>query len=185
MKLIVGLGNPGLRYRNTRHNAGFLAVNAFAKKNRISLRKRGFNGQYGISRFQGEEIMLFEPLTFMNLSGDAVKGVLAGKAINNEDILVLSDDLDLPLGSIRIREKGSSGGHNGLRSIIGKIGEDFTRIRIGIGRETRMEDTSSYVLSSFSREEKRGLGDVLERAVEAIEVWINGGTKEAMNRCNG
>lgn len=185
MKLIVGLGNPGLRYRNTRHNAGFLAVNAFAKENRISLRKKGFNGQYGISRFQGEEIMLFEPLTFMNLSGEAVKAVLTGKAIELEDVLVLSDDLDLPLGSIRIREKGSSGGHNGLRSIIEHLGEDFARVRIGIGQDTRLEDASSYVLASFSRKEKQALGSVLEAAVKAIEVWVNGGTREAMNRCNG
>ena len=129
--------------------------------------------------------MLFEPLTFMNLSGDAVKSVLAGKEIEGKDILVLSDDLDLPLGSIRIREKGSSGGHNGLRSIIEKIGEDFARVRIGIGQDISIEDASSYVLAPFSREEKRALASVLERAVEAIEAWIEGGTTKAMNRCNG
>ena len=194
MKIIVGLGNPGLKYGGTRHNTGFMVLKSFAKKHGIGIKKKGFNGVYGIGKVFGQEIMLFEPLTYMNLSGEAVKAVCASKMENLNDLLVVTDDFSLPIGAIRLREKGSSGGHNGLSSIIGHLGSDFTRIRVGIASEGFLsideqissadKDTASYVLSNFSRKEKPDLSAAVEKAIECIEIWLGSGAKEAMNKCN-
>lgn len=184
MKIIIGLGNPGFRYRNTRHNVGFLLIKALSKKYKISIKNRGFSGLYGVGRINQEEVMLFQPLTYMNLSGQAVKAVVSSKLKEKENLIVVSDDLNLPLGSIRLREKGSAGGHNGLKSIIDKIGQDFTRLRIGISSGMVPEDTSTYVLASFPRKERKELENSLIRAVECIEMWIDEGTKKSMNLYN-
>jgi PTH1 family peptidyl-tRNA hydrolase len=184
MKIIVGLGNPGLRYRSTRHNAGFLVLKALAKKYRMSIRKKGFQGVYGIGRILEREVMLFEPLTFMNRSGGAVKAVCSSKLEDENDLLVVGDDFNLPLGTIRLREKGSAGGHNGLQSVIESIGSDFARLRLGIGSGSAAGDMSSYVLAPFPRAEKPVLNEMLEAAVDAIEIWLEKGTKEAMNSHN-
>ncbi|MFH1798402.1 MAG: aminoacyl-tRNA hydrolase [Candidatus Omnitrophota bacterium] len=172
MKLIVGLGNPGIRYRNTRHNTGFLVIDVFAKRYRIKIKKRAFQGRYGVGQAKKQEVVLFQPLTYMNLSGGAIKQLVSSKLLDKEDLLVISDDVSLPLGEIRRREKGSSGGHNGLQSIIDALGSDFARLRIGIGSTEEISDLAGYVLASFSRKEKILLKDVLERAVESIENWL-------------
>ena len=184
MKIIVGLGNPGFRYRNTRHNAGFIVIKALSKKYRINVKKKGFNGIYGIGRIENKEIMLFQPLTYMNLSGGPVKAGCSSRLSQIRDLLVVSDDFSIPLGTVRLREKGSSGGHNGLKSIIEYIGADFARLRIGIKTDILPEDKAKYVLSSFNRAEKSSLIKAVEKSVECIETWIQEGTKKAMSRFN-
>ncbi len=183
MKVIAGLGNPGLRYRRTRHNIGFMVVEALAGKYRIRLGKRGFKGRYGIGRIAGEETMLFEPMTFMNLSGEAV-GAVGSKIEERQDLLVVLDDFNLPLGDIRFRAKGSDGGHNGVRSISASIGEDFSRLRLGIGNDIPYGDAAVFVLSTFLKKERPVLDQVIGKAVESIEVWLKDGITEAMNRYN-
>lgn len=184
MKIIAGLGNPGLRYRRTRHNIGFMVVEALASKYKIRLSKKGFNGRYGIGRIAGEEIMLFEPMTFMNLSGEAVKSVMTSKVEEKSDILIILDDFNIPLGSIRLRSKGSDGGHNGLRSIGAHIGGEFSRLRIGIGKEMLSEDTANFVLSPFLKKERQVLEATIQKSVESVEVWLTDGIIDAMNRYN-
>ena len=184
MKIIVGLGNPGLKYRKTRHNAGYMALDALSKKHRIPIKKKGFNGIYGEGRIGGKETILFKPLTYMNLSGGAVEAVCASRLVAKDDLLVISDDVNIPLGSIRMREKGSSGGHNGLKSIIGRRGEDFARLRLGVGAEKVIEDMSAFVLAVFSRREMIGMAKVLEEAVSCAEMWVGKGAKQAMSRGN-
>ena len=152
----------------------------------FSMRKKGFNGVYGIGRIKGQEVVLFEPLTYMNLSGTAVKAISSAHLRDKNDLLVVSDDVNLDLGRIRVREKGSAGGHNGLKSIIKFLGEEFARLRIGVGAESQMQDDmSSYVLASFKRPEMNLLNEAIERAVLSIETWVQEGTREAMNHFNG
>ncbi|MBD3380336.1 MAG: aminoacyl-tRNA hydrolase [Candidatus Omnitrophica bacterium] len=185
MKIIVGLGNPGLRYRHTRHNAGFMAVELLAKKHRMSLKKKGFGGRYAVGRIKGEEVLLFEPMTFMNLSGDALASICSSRLDEENGLLVITDDVDLPLGKIRIRKNGSSGGHNGLRSIIDRIGSDFARLRIGVGDEKLLvTDTADFVLSRFPRKDKGVLNECLEAAAECAETWLSESVEKAMNAYN-
>ncbi len=184
MKIIVGLGNPGLKYKNTRHNAGFMVLKVLAKRHHIALRTKGYGGVYGIGRIASHEVMLFEPLTYMNLSGEAVRSVSSAKLKDEQDLLVVGDDVSIPLGTLRLREKGSSGGHNGLKSIIGIIGQDFARLRFGVGSQDVPEDMAAYVLAPFLREEKRSLEETLDKAAECVESWVRHGVKDAMNRFN-
>ncbi|MFH1552297.1 MAG: aminoacyl-tRNA hydrolase [Candidatus Omnitrophota bacterium] len=184
MKIVVGLGNPGLRYRNTRHNVGFLVLKLLAKKYRLGIKKKGFQGVYGLGRIARQEVMLFEPLTYMNLSGGAVGAVCSSKLLDKMDLLVVSDDFNLPLGNVRLRGKGSSGGHNGLQSIIDRIGPDFARLRVGVGPEHEVSDMSAYVLSPFPRREKAVLNEALEQAAECVETWLEAGTEKAMIQYN-
>ena len=185
MKIIVGLGNPGLRYRNTRHNAGFLVIDELAKRHRIRVNKKAYGGLCGTGRINGVEILLFKPLTYMNLSGSAVSAVVSEKLQEKEDLLVVSDDIALTLGNIRLRTKGSSGGQNGLRSIIDRLGEDFARLRIGIGTDKEIMDSSSFVLGPFTRKERPLLAEALENAAGCVETWLTEGVLEAMSRYNG
>jgi len=181
-----------LKYRNTRHNAGFLALKALEKKHKISIRKKAFQGIYGIGRVSGKEVLFFEPRTYMNLSGDAVKALCSSRLTSQEDLLVISDDFNLAIGRIRMREKGSAGGHNGLQSIINKIGSDFARLRIGVGPADGFNleegqvlgDMSGYVLAPFPRKDKAELNKVIEKVVECVEIWLQEGTKKAMNQYN-
>ncbi|MBD3427218.1 MAG: aminoacyl-tRNA hydrolase [Candidatus Omnitrophica bacterium] len=184
MKIIAGLGNPGLRYRNTRHNAGFMVVKTLAKRHRLPVRKKGFGGVYGTGRIKGRQVMLFEPLTLMNRSGEAVKSVCSAHLEEKEDLLVLSDDVNIPFGTIRIRGKGSAGGHNGLRSVIEHIGADFARLRIGIAPEEEVEDLAQYVLSPFPRKKRQQLAELIEKAADAVETWVEKDITETMNRHN-
>lgn len=185
MKIIIGLGNPGFRYRNTKHNVGFLAIKTFAKKYRLRINKKGFNGIYGTGKVRTEEVTLFEPLTYMNLSGVAVKAICSSRLDEENNLLIISDDFNLPLGHIRLRQTGSHGGHNGLASIIEHIGPDFARLRIGIGLANGVRsDMTSYVLSPFLRKERPILAGSIEKAVGCIETWLTQGITEAMNLYN-
>lgn len=184
MKVIVGLGNPGLRYSNTRHNAGFMVCKELSGRTGIPLRKKGFGGRYGIGRVGGLEIMIFQPQTYMNLSGEAVASVYSAKIKEIKDLLVISDDISLPLGHIRLREKGSSGGHNGLGSIIEHIGPGFARLRVGIGAAPGEGEVSDYVLSGFGKKEKPVLAEAVEKAAKCSEMWLKEDIKNVMSRYN-
>jgi len=184
VKLIVGLGNPGLRYKNTRHNIGFLAVDNFAKVNGTKITKRESNSLFTKSVVDEEKCLLLKPQTFMNNSGSAVKLFVNKFGIDLNDILVICDDVNLTLGIIRFRPKGSSGGHKGLRSVIEKLNTvAFNRLRIGVGYE-RKDTLKDYVLSGFNANEKKSVRDAISKTTDAIGVWISHGVETTMNRFN-
>jgi len=184
MKLVVGLGNPGSRYEKTRHNLGFRVVDVLAGRWRIEVNRQKFNAWVGEGLVAGQRTLLLKPTTFMNLSGQAVQPAVAFYKVPLEELLVISDDLDLPIGALRIRASGSSGGHRGLESVIGLLGSDgFARVRIGIGRAERT-DAVSHVLGGFSPEEEAEVDAAVQRAADAVECWIADGVTAAMNRFN-
>jgi len=185
MKLIVGLGNPGNLYVHSRHNVGFLVVKAIAQAHKILLKKeKGILSLSGKGKIEGQNIILAMPLTFMNLSGAAVGGLLKKYKIDPSNLLVVCDDLDLNLGRLKIKSSGSSGGHRGLKSIIESLeGDTFARLRIGIGRPART-DISAYVLSHFSKKEKVELSELIERASDCCRVWVAKGINKSMNIFN-
>ncbi|UXR71805.1 MULTISPECIES: aminoacyl-tRNA hydrolase [unclassified Staphylococcus] len=187
MKCIVGLGNIGKRYERTRHNIGFEVIDALLDQHQITLDKQKFRGAYTIARINGEKVMLIEPLTLMNLSGEAVGPLMDYYNIEIEDLLVLYDDLDLAQGNIRLRQKGSAGGHNGMKSIIAHLGtSDFKRIRIGIDRPTNGMSVPDYVLQKFSDSEMKTMQPVIEHVAKAVEAFIGGETFEnVMTHYNG
>lgn len=182
MKLIVGLGNPGEKYKFTKHNIGANVALRFAKLNDISLRKRRYLSRFGEGKAAGERLIIILPLTYMNLSGRAVDSVVRDRNIALFDILVICDDADLKIGTIRIRPNGSDGGHRGLRSIIESLGTDsFPRLRIGIGKEG---DLKNHVLSPFEKDELNHLRKVQEKTINAILSWLAKGIDETMNIYN-
>lgn len=184
MFLIVGLGNPGREYENTRHNVGFDAIDVIADKYNIDVSRTKFKGVYGEGFIGGEKVILLKPTTYMNLSGDSIREVMDFYKLSNEDILVIYDDITLDVGRIRIREKGSAGGHNGIKSIIANTGSDvFPRIKVGAGKP--QGDLVKHVLGNFSKEERADLDKVLEAVAMAAEEIIKNDTKEAMNKYNG
>lgn len=186
MKLIVGLGNPGKAYIDSRHNIGFMVVKALAEDYGIKL-KRGFNWDSlsGKGRIEGREVILAEPLTFMNLSGKAVSVLLKKRKIDKENLLIVCDDLDLQFGRLKIKMSGSSGGHRGLKSIIDHLGsKDFTRLRVGIGRPGEHIDPAEYVLSSFTKKEKSSLAGIIEKCGNCVKMWVMEGIVETMNIFN-
>lgn len=184
-KLIVGLGNPGLAYRSTRHNIGFAAVERLARENRFFFKlNRSFKSLIASGKIKNLNVCLALPQTFMNLSGEAVVSIVRKKHIPLSDILIVSDDVALPLGTIKIKPRGSDGGHKGLASCIEKLGtREIPRLRIGIGREDKTTLTD-FVLSRFDKSEEPVLNKALLRAVEAIEVWTDEGIDACMNRFN-
>ena len=188
MKLIVGLGNPGREYGQHRHNIGFRCVNYFARKHGLEFNKRQSRSQIARGRVAGEGVVLAKPQTFMNLSGRAVAPLIQQLMIPLNDMVVIYDDLDLPLSRIRIREKGSAGGHRGIQSIIDSLGsQDFPRIRVGLGRppEVRSEDeVAAYVLNEFTSNEQPLVTEAVTRVAEALEVLLSRGIAEAMNQFN-
>lgn len=187
MLLIVGLGNPGTKYKNTRHNIGFMAVDRVAEAHSIKCSKVDFKSQWGKGVIEGKDVILVKPQTFMNLSGVAVNAMSEYFSLELKDILVIYDDVDLNLGSIRIRLRGGSGGHKGLESIIEHLGtSNFPRIRLGIGRpKDKMQgDVADYVLSSFKSDEKDVLEQILNTASEAVEAILKHGIEKAMNKYN-
>ena len=188
MKLIVGLGNPGREYGQHRHNIGFRCVNYFARKHGLEFNKRQSRSQIARGTVAGEGVMLAKPQTFMNLSGRAVAPLIQQLMIPLDDMVVIYDDLDLPLGRIRIREKGSAGGHRGIQSIIDSLSsQDFPRIRVGLGRppEVRSEDeVAAYVLNEFTSNEQPLVTEAVTRVAEALEVLLSRGIAEAMNQFN-
>lgn len=184
MKLIVGLGNPGAEYERTRHNVGWQAIDAFAKKFRIDVTRHEKNALTGTGRVAGGSVMVAKPLTYMNLSGDAVRLLVNAYLDSTHDLIVVYDDIDLPLGKLRIRANGSAGTHNGMRSIIDTIQtESFPRLRIGIGAQGdgRLRD---YVLDEFSAEEQPAIDRAIDRSIDALVLFVRGDLKRAMNQFN-
>ena len=191
MKLIVGLGNPGKTYAHNRHNIGFQCLNHFARLHYVHFDRRQCQARVGIGKISGEKLVLARPGTFMNLSGKSVACLVRKHKIPLGDLLVIYDELDLPLGKIRLRQSGSSGGHKGINSIISALGsEDFPRIRVGIGRpqaegQSINEDAIvNYVLSDFSRQEAAIIKPVIARVSEAIDCFLTQGIETAMNKFN-
>lgn len=184
--LIVGLGNPGREYRNTRHNIGFMAVDRFCEEHNVRLGKVQFKALVGQMRLEQTRVILAKPQTFMNRSGDAVAALLRFYKIPLEQVLVVHDDLDLPFGSLRLRPGGGAGGQKGLGSIIEKVGtQQFPRMRMGIGRPPGQMDPAAYVLQDFNRSEQEELAFTLRRAAEAMQVFVGDGLEKAMNSFNG
>ena len=183
--LIVGLGNPGRKYRGNRHNIGFMAVDRLAQAHGIQGGKVQNKAIVADGRIANEHVILVKPQTWMNASGDAVGPLARYYQIPNENILVIYDDLDLPFGAIRLREKGGAGGHNGMKSIINHLGQDFPRMRLGIGRPPGQMPPHAYVLQDFRPEELPLLDDILNEAVRAVETWLEDGIQLAMSRHNG
>ena len=185
MKLIAGLGNPGREYRDSRHNLGFMVVDALAKAHHIRVWGFRFHSRIGKGRIAGQEVVLQKPRTFMNLSGTAVAPALRSYHLSPADLLVIHDDLDLPLGRLKITVKGGSAGHKGIASIIQQLGADqFLRLRLGIGKPEDSEDTVDYVLRPFRSGELKLRNEVIDRAAEAVAVILTEGVEAAMNRFN-
>lgn len=185
MKLIVGLGNPGARYEGTRHNIGFLVVDALARRAGVWINRERFDALLGRGEISDVSVILAKPLTFMNLSGRAVAQIARYFGIGAEDILIVHDDMDFPVGDVRIKAGGGAGGHKGLLSIIDQLGgPDFARVRVGIGRPPERETAERYVLERFSEEEKQVLDSAIERADDAVIAVVSSGVHAAMNRFN-
>lgn len=183
--VIVGLGNPGKAYEHTRHNAGFMAVDELGRRMGIEIRQEKHHAVTGKGSIHSCETLLAKPQTYMNQSGRATAGILRDSYLTAADLIVLHDDLDLPLGSVRIKIGGGHGGHNGLRSIIQYLGSaEFTRIRIGIGRPGPGIDAADYVLDVFSREERQAAQQAVEKAAEAAARVVSEGAAMAMNAFN-
>lgn len=185
MKVIVGLGNPGMRYAQTRHNVGFWVVDQLAETWGVRIEKEKWQSEIGEARIQGEKVILMKPLTYMNLSGQAVRPALDWLKSGVENLLVIYDDLDLAPGQIRLREKGGSGGHNGVKSLIQYLGtENFKRIKVGIGRPLPPMAVVDYVLGRFTSEQEEWVADSVERSVAAVDAWLGLPFPEVMNRFN-
>ena len=186
MKLVVGLGNPGRRYEETRHNVGFIVVGELAKKYFASGLKTRFQGETAEIVVDGEKILLLTPTTYMNLSGASVLAARDFYKIPQEDLLVVCDDLNLPLAKLRMRATGSAGGQKGLEDIIRRLGTDvFARLRIGIGAPPDGRSWPDFVLSKFTKEEIPAMEQAVARTIEAIEGWAREGVQSCMNRYNG
>lgn len=185
MYLIAGLGNPGEKYASTRHNMGFSAIDYISQKNNIDVKKIKHKAIIGEGKLCGEKVVLAKPQTFMNLSGDSIRELADWYKIDNDKIIILYDDISLPVGTIRIREKGSAGGHNGIKSIILNLNSDvFGRIKIGVGAN-KEGDLCDYVLGKISKAEAEILFKVMERANDAVIEMIKSGAQSAMNKYNG
>lgn len=183
--VIVGLGNPGSRYQSTRHNAGFLCVESFAKKHAIPLRQRKHQAAIGEGEVAGRRCLLALPQTFMNRSGESVQRLLSFTGSDPSNLIVVHDDLDLPFGRLRLRRGGGPGGHRGVASILDHLGlQDFVRLRIGIGRPPEGMPSEYYVLQDFTGAEWRQLGEVNDRATAALESLLRDGLEKAMGLFN-
>lgn len=182
--IIAGLGNPGLAYANTRHNAGFMGLDELAKMCSIDVKTKKFKGDCGDGIVGGERCLLLKPGTFMNLSGESVSAAADFYKIPPEKVVIIYDDITLPPGKLRIRRKGSAGGHNGMKSIIALLGTDeFPRVRIGVGAKPRPDyDLADWVLSKFTEDDKKALEPALQNAAKAAELIVQGKIDEAMNK---
>ena len=176
MKLVVGLGNPGLKYLKNLHNLGFMAVELLAEKHGVTFNKKGFKGLYGEKNISGEKVVFLKPQTYMNLSGESVQELAAFYKISPKDIIVMYDDLDIAIGSVRIRANGSAGTHNGMRNIVQMISSTaFPRVRIGFKPKTEMHiPLINYVLSGISKEDKLVFDSILENGAKALYDFANG-----------
>ena len=184
MFLIVGLGNPEEKYNNTRHNIGFEAVDYIADKYNIDINRKKFKGVYGEGFIGNEKVILMKPTTYMNLSGECIREVIDFYKLSNEDILVIYDDISLDIGRLRIREKGSAGGHNGIKSIIQNLGGDkFPRVKVGVGQPK--DNLVNHVLGKFSKEDREHIEKVIPVVSDAIVEIVKNDAKESMNKFNG
>lgn len=185
MYFIVGLGNPGLQYENTRHNVGFMTIDYLANKYDIDVRKLKFKSLYGQGEISGHKVMLIKPQTYMNNSGEAIRELRNFYKFDIDKLIVIYDDIDIDFGTIRIRKKGSAGSHNGMKSIIYQIQDDqFPRIKVSIGKKPERWDLANFVLSGFSQEEVGVLEDEIRLAAEGIEIILKDDIDKAMNKCN-
>lgn len=185
MKCIVGLGNPGRKYRKTRHNIGFMVIDELLQRHQWKLNHTKFNGDYAIEHINGEKVIILQPQTFMNLSGDAIRPLIDYYNIDVQDVLVVYDDLDLPIGKIRLRQKGGHGGHNGIRSCLDHLGQkDFKRLRVGIGRPTTAQAVVDYVLGKFSKRDQEDVDYSIQKATDACEAWLEKPFDSVMNEFN-
>ncbi len=193
MKLIVGLGNPGQKYANNRHNLGYMCLNEFAKAHKIKLDKKQGMARTGTGEIGGETVILARSQTYMNESGQAVRWLVDRYSLKPDELIIIHDDMDLPLGKIRIRQGGSAAGHNGIKSIISDLGSpDFIRVRVGTGRPdltksgvpTSEDEIIGFVLSDFTRDEQKVVDQVIPKAAEAVESLITEGLTAAMNKYN-
>lgn len=185
LTVIAGLGNPGSKYENTRHNAGFIAVDLLSKKYGIRIDRLKHKALTGEGIINGEKVLLVKPQTFMNLSGESLRDIMQWYKVPIEKLIVIYDDVDLPIGALRIRPSGSSGTHNGMKSVIYQLQSDeFPRIRIGIGKAPEGWDLADYVLGRFSTEEVPVVGKSIERAAEAAAFMVTEGAAAAMNKYN-
>ena len=183
--MVVGLGNPGPRYQNTRHNVGFLVVEAFARACRIGFREKSEVYQMGSGHIDDQDVLVAKPRTFMNQSGSAVKRLLEKTGVDPSHLIVIHDEIDLALGRIQIKAKGGHGGHRGILSIISTLQSgQFYRLRIGVGRPPEGQDPAEYVLHPFRSEDQSLLDAVVQRSVEAIRCFVLEGPQKAMNRYN-
>lgn len=182
--VIVGLGNPGKKYENTKHNMGFLAIDAFAEKHDIKVNRIKYKALVGEGRVSGRKVLLVKPQTYMNLSGQSVREVVNYFDVEPENLMVIYDDVDIPMGALRIRKKGSAGTHNGMKSIIYDLQFDnFPRLRLGIGTEKK-EDMINFVLSGFTSGEKDKIKSAIDNCVCALDAWIDKGIDIAMGEYN-
>ena len=180
MKIIAGLGNPGKEYENTKHNVGFLTIDILAEKYDIKVNKIKFMGLVGEGMIGTEKVILVKPQTYMNLSGQCIREIVAFYKLDMEDLVVIYDDIDLPMGNLRIRKKGSAGTHNGMRSIIYDLQDDgFPRVRVGIGGE-RKGDLANYVISGFSCDDRKLIEEAIVKAADAVTCLVEDGIDRAM-----
>lgn len=186
VKWFVGLGNPGTEYASTRHNIGFMAIDAFAQKHGIKVTTSKVKGLIGEGRIGNEKVYLLKPMTYMNLSGESVKAFMKYFDAKLEDMVVLYDDLDTPYGQVRLRYQGSAGGHNGIKSMIQHTGtQTFNRIRMGISRPEPGFPISNYVLANFTREEMKNMEPILSKTIEAMEYSLDNSFERTMAKFNG
>ena len=186
MRIIIGLGNPGKDYEKTRHNAGFRVIDLLCEKYEIQTTRMKFHSMIGEGRIAGEKVLLVKPTTYMNNSGQAVREIVSYYQLEPKDIVVFSDDIDIPFGTLRIKRKGSAGGHNGLKSVIYHLQSDeFPRIKLGVGKKREGEDLADFVLGRFSQNEQEVMDTLIEMATESLEVLIKDGEDKAMSEYNG
>lgn len=185
-KLIIGLGNPGKEYEHTRHNVGFDVIDTLAAQMRISVTKKDFRALVGDGRVGDTRVYLMKPMTFMNLSGESVALFLRQKPLPLTDIIVVTDDISLPTGKLRLRASGSAGGHNGLKSLIAHLhAQDFPRLRFGVGAPRDSSVQIDYVLGAFGKGEQKLVTEAVTTATAALDCWLKEGIERAMNRYNG
>ena len=186
MKLIVGLGNPGRDYRDTRHNAGFMVVDEIAKRHGLawSMAPAQVPDAFVAKKFGTPAVLLAKPLTYMNLSGDAAAGLLRYYDVDPADLLIVVDDIDIPFGRLRARASGSAGTHNGLRSVAERLGTGFSRLRVGVGRGDARRDLADHVLAKFEPAEREQLESIITRAADAAEMFAAEGIVKVMNTYN-
>ncbi len=187
MYIIAGLGNPTKQYENTRHNAGFAVIDYLSEKYQIPVKQAGFKGLYGSGYIEGQKVLLLKPQTFMNLSGESIRAAMDFYKIDpEEELIIIYDDISLAPGQLRVRGKGSAGGHNGIKNIILHLGDQkFPRIKVGVGEKPAGYDLADYVLGHFSKEEQKQMDEAFAQAGAAVEVILTEGIDAAMNRFNG